>query len=179
MRTFCTFFGLTLLVVLLTFTVGCVYNYFYPMKYSEEIISIAEECNLESSLIASIINVESNFNEHAVSNKGAVGVMQILPSTAEWIAKKNNKNYREEYLKDAKYNIELGSYYLAYLIDYFGDVQLGICAYNAGQGNVSNWLKNKEYSKDGKSLQKIPFKETREYVNKVNKNYHYYKNRYK
>lgn len=165
--------------ILLTFFVGSFYNYFYPMKYSDEIVSISKQCNVDSALIASVANVESNYNENALSSKGAVGIMQIMPTTAEWIAKKYNIEYNENYLNEPVYNIELGSYYLAYLIDYFGVTEVGLCAYNAGQGNVSNWLKNSEYSTDGKNLKKIPFKETKEYLNRVNKNYHYYKNRYK
>ncbi len=167
------------LTILLTFFVGCILNYFYPMKYIEEINEASYSCGVDSALIASIANVESGYNKDAVSNKGAIGVMQMMPSTAEWIAKKNNLSYSEKMLKDEKYNILLGGYYLSYLINYFGDYKLGVCAYNAGQGNVIKWLANSEYSNDGKTLNYIPFKETREYLNKVNKNYHYYKNRYK
>ena len=149
------------------------------MKYSEEIKQISSECHIDSALLASVANVESGFKKDAISSKGAVGIMQIKPSTAKWVAQKYKKSYEEERLNDELYNIMLGGYYLSYLIDYFQDVNLGICAYNAGQGNVSGWLKNKEYSLDGKKLDKIPFKETREYLSKVNKNYYYYKNRYK
>ena len=105
--------------------------------------------------------------------------MQIMPSTAKWIAQKIGEDYSEEKLLNGEYNLKIGSWYLSYLIDYFNDEKLGICAYNAGQGNVSMWLKNEEYSQDGKTLKKIPFEETKNYLNKVYKNYKYYKNRYK
>ena len=149
------------------------------MKYSQEIEQTALECGIDGAIIASVANIESGYNKDAVSNKGAVGIMQIMPSTAKWIAGKYKKDFDEKRLGEAKYNILLGGYYLSYLIGYFGDLKLGICAYNAGQGNVSLWLKNKEYSADGKNLEKIPFKETSQYINKFNKNYYYYKNRYK
>ena len=145
------------------------------MKYREEIISIAQECDVDSALIASVVNTESHFDEKALSNKGAIGLMQILPSTAQWIAMKNNIEFKEERLFEYDYNLKIGSYYLSYLIAYFGDVKLGVCAYNAGQGNVSSWLKNKEFSSDGKTLKNIPFRETKEYLNRVLKSYNYYK----
>lgn len=149
------------------------------MKYSEEIKSVSLECGIDGALLASVANVESGFKKDVISSKGAIGIMQIMPTTAKWIAQKNEKDYSEQLLKNGEYNIMLGGYYLSYLIDYFGDTQLGICAYNAGQGNVTKWLNDENYSKDGKKLNIIPFKETRNYLNKVNKNYYYYKNRYK
>ena len=178
MKYFFNILSLSLTAVFLIFCIGCFNAYFYPMKYKENIVEIAEKTGVESALIASIANVESNFKEGAISNKGAVGIMQIMPRTAEWIAGINKIKYEEDMLQSASYNIELGSLYLAYLINFFDDVQLGICAYNAGQGNVQSWLSNSEYSINGKALKKIPFKETQNYLVKVNKNYHYYKNRY-
>ena len=105
--------------------------------------------------------------------------MQLMPSTAEWLAGKVGEEYSDERLYEPEFNIKLGSYYLSYLIKYFGDRKLAICAYNAGQGNVSNWLEDKRYSTDGKTLDNIPFEETKNYLNKVYKNYRYYKNKYK
>ena len=64
-------------------------------------------------------------------------------------------------------NIHMGCWYLNYLINYFHDEDLALAAYNAGMGNVENWLKDENYSADGLSLEEIPFKETREYVKKV------------
>lgn len=164
---------------MLTFCLHCFYSYFYPMKYKEEIEMLGQEYDVKSALIASVVNSESGFNESAQSSKGACGIMQIMPTTAEWVALKIGKEYSQEKLFDVKYNLEIGTYYLSYLIKYFNDEKLAICAYNAGQGNVSNWLKNEEYSSDGKSLFKIPFKETEDYLNKVYKNYNYYLRKYK
>lgn len=165
--------------MILTFCIGAFNAYFYPMTYKDEILKLGNDFGVKSGLIASVANVESNFNEKACSNRGAIGVMQLMPSTAQWIAGKLGESYSEEMLENGEYNLKLGSYYLSYLIDYFDDERLGICAYNAGQGNVSAWLKNQDYSKDGKTLEEIPFKETKNYLNKVYKNYNYYKNRYK
>ena len=68
-------------------------NYFYPMKYSEEIIKTSQECGIESALLASVANVESGFRSDVISSKGAVGIMQIMPSTAKWIAQKYRKDF--------------------------------------------------------------------------------------
>ena len=179
MRTSFSILILTILAVLLTYSIGCFYAYFYPMTYSQEITTISKKYDVNSALVASIVNSESNFNENAKSGKGAVGLMQLMTSTAQWIAKKIGVEYNDELLLEPEYNLEIGTYYIGYLIDMFGNEGVALCAYNAGPNNVKNWLANKEYSQDGKTLEKIPFNETKNYVNKVYKNYHYYKNKYK
>lgn len=148
------------------------------MKYNEEIEYYSKTYNVDGALIASISNAESSFNESARSAKGALGIMQLMPSTAQWVAQKIGIDYKEEFLYDANYNLQIGSYYLSYLIENFGDKKLAICAYNAGPANVKSWLKNKQYSADGINLDKIPFAETENYLNKVNKNYRYYSHKY-
>lgn len=179
MRVTFSLLSLLMCAIMLTYTVGSVFEYLYPMKYSQEIISYAEIYNVDSALVASVINTESNFDEKAKSKKGAIGLMQIMPSTAEWVAGKIGLEYNEENLYNGNYNIEIGTFYLSYLNSYFNDEKLALCAYNAGIGNVKSWLANEEYSTDGKSLSKIPYNETKKYLNKVYKNYHYYKNKYK
>ena len=173
-----------ILIASFIFTLGlCAYKTFqaltHPIKYENIIETWSKEFSIPSYIIASVINVESSYDEKAVSSKGAVGLMQIMPSTAEWISKLLGKEYSDENLLEANFNIEIGTYYLSYLKNYFKSEELALCAYNAGQGNVKNWLNNTEYSQDGKTLIKIPFEETKNYLNKVYKNYHYYKNKYK
>ncbi len=149
------------------------------MKYQEEIIENAKLNDLSPALIASIINVESGFRKDVVSNKGAIGLMQIMPQTAEWICSKNSLNFDELDLKDEKTSIKLGSQYLEILTNTFENLDSAICAYNAGPSKVKSWLANEEYSKDGVKLNKIPYKETSDYLNKVKKNLRHYSNRYK
>lgn len=163
-------------MILLVFFIGCFEGFFYPIKYTEIIKNNSEKYNIKSSLIASIINVESGYKKERISNKGAVGLMQIMPETAEWIAQKINVNYDYENLFNEEYNINFGSYYLSYLIEYFSDEKLAICAYNAGMGNVSKWMKDESLFVD-KKLIKIPFSETEKYLHKVEKNLKHYKNR--
>lgn len=178
MKTFFSILCLSTFAVILSYLLGCFYAYAYPMNFKNEIQVCAADFSVSGALIASVANVESNFNENAISNKGAMGIMQLMPSTAEWIAGKLGVDYSENLLYDGKYNIRLGSYYLSYLINYFKDEKLGLCAYNAGLGVVKGWLQDDRYSKNGE-LETIPYKETLHYYNRILKNYKYYKNKYK
>lgn len=164
-------------IILIIFFIGCFEGFFYPIKYEEIIKKNSEKNNISAPLIASIINVESGYRASCVSGKGAIGLMQIMPETAEWVCGKIGEEYDEKKLYEAEYNIQLGSYYLGYLYRYFGDENLTICAYNAGMGNVSKWMKDETFFRDGKLI-KIPFEETRNYLKKVTRNMKHYKNKY-
>ena len=163
--------------VLLCFTIDCFYGYFYPVKYKEQITQYASFFAIKPALVASVINVESSYKEKRVSSKGAIGLMQIMPTTAQWICEKQNLNFKEIDLYDIDTNIKFGSYYLSYLYDYFQDFDLCICAYNAGIGNVKKWMQNVEFFEKGE-LKKIPFTETKNYLRKVSKNLRYYEKKY-
>lgn len=160
------------LIFLSMFGVSVIYGTIFPLKYEEEIAYASECYGVDPIYIASVINCESGFNKNAESNKGAKGLMQLMPSTAKYLAEK--LNYGDYDLNDIDDNINLGTYYLSILKDKFKDDDLMLCAYNAGPTNVLNWLNNKEYSKDGKTLQKIPFKETENYLKKCHKAINYY-----
>lgn len=179
---------LSLVFVGIVFTAFLIAGYktmiksFYPIKYENKIAECSEKYNLDKELIFAIIKTESNFNENAESYVGALGLMQLMPETFEDI---NNKS--EEYglkleeatdIYSADVNIEYGSCYIKFLIDRYKNEKTAIAAYNAGPGNVDKWLNNKEFSKDGKTLIKIPFAETEKYVNKVCKTKEIYKKFY-
>ena len=149
----------------------------YPIKYKEQVIKYSEEYKLQPFLVLSVIKTESNFNLNAISNKGAVGLMQILPSTASFIAEKTGTNGYNLY--SAKDNVRFGCFYLRYLIDKFEVIDTALCAYNAGEGNVRGWLNDQRYSKDGKNLYFIPFRETREYLEKIQKSFANYSKLYR
>ena len=155
--------------VVLSFKAWCAIqrHYFYPLKYSSEIFSACDEFEIDKSLIFAVIKTESGFDREAVSNKGAVGLMQLKPSTAEYVAKK--LGVKEYSLFDAKDNVRLGVFYLKSLIIKFGDVKTALCAYNAGEGKVTLWLKNSDYSRDGKTIFNVPYKETSDYLKKIEK----------
>lgn len=144
--------------------------------YYEDIINkYAGEYRADPLMIAAIIKVESGFDTNAVSHMNAKGLMQILPDTGQWVAEKLEEDYHDELLHDPDYNIKLGAYYYEYLYEHFGTDDLALAAYNGGIGNVEEWLKDPEISKDGVSLHNIPFEETRQYVEKVNNVYDTYK----
>ena len=149
-----------------------VYKLIYPKKHSEYVSKYAEEFNIDENLVYSVIKAESKFRSDAISNKGAKGLMQISDITRNWAIEELQLGKIDVF--DPETNIKIGCWYLNKLFKEFGDVNLVIAAYNGGSGNVSKWLENREYSQDGEKLHNIPFRETDNYVNKVNKNYEMY-----
>ena len=152
------------------------YSCAYPLKYKDYILEASKQYNVEPYLVASIINSESSFDKCVVSQKGAVGLMQIMPSTASMVAKQLKLS--EYDLFDEQTNIKIGTYYLSTLLSYFGDLSVAICAYNAGPTRVKSWLENEEFSGDGKTLDSIPYAETQRYLANVLKNIKFYQNRF-
>lgn len=143
-------------------------NYVLPRKYDEIIDKYANKYNLEKEFVYAVINAESRFNSEAISKKNAIGLMQIMPDTGRWLANKiKMEDFTEDMLYIPQVNIELGCYYLSYLLDKFEDEKLALCAYNAGSTNVYRWLDNDKYSLNG-DIHTIPFKETNKYVKKIN-----------
>lgn len=153
----------------------------FPKKFNHEILKYSTKYNLEIELVQSVIKVESGYDKNAKSSQGALGLMQILPSTAYEIANKLGiKNFSEEMLYLPQINIQFGCFYLRYLIDYYnGNITNALCSYNAGLQNVNNWLKCSKYSKNGEDLSIIPFKETDNYLKKVKFAINVYKKLYK
>lgn len=141
----------------------------YPITYSDTIISKSKKYSLDPYLVFSLIKAESSYNKDAESTQDAKGLMQITPTTAEWIAEKmGNEEYKEEYLFDVDVNVEMGCWYLDNLRTEFGEhKEVILAAYNAGRGNVQKWLHDGRYSDDGDTLKEIPFSETKAYVEKI------------
>ncbi len=152
----------------------------YSLEYDNYVQKYAEEHDMDPLFIHSVIFAESNHNPDAISNRGAVGLMQIMPETGYWISSKmGEKDFGENDLKDPETNIKMGTWLLNYLMDEFNDNEKSVlAAYNAGIGNVQEWLKNYEYSSDGQNLDNIPFRETEEYVEKIRNAYASYKELY-
>lgn len=142
----------------------------YPTEYSEYVEQAASDYDLEPSIIYGIIRTESNFNPDAQSSAGAYGIMQMMPSSFEWLQELRGEAgmYDAEALFDPEICIDYGSYLIRYFLDYYGNEQCAIAAYNAGFV-VSDWLANPEYSSDGETLDDIPYPETNNYVTKVQK----------
>ena len=140
----------------------------YPQKYSEYVNKAASDYNLPPALIYAVIRTESGFNPDAESSVGARGLMQLMPSSFEWLLEKRGESgkYTSDSLFDPAVNIDYGSYLLRYFYDYYGTEQCAVAAYNAGFV-VSDWLSDSAYSPDGVTLTQIPYPETSEYVEKV------------
>jgi len=152
----------------------------YPLNYQEHIIKYSDKYDIDPFLVAAIIRVESKYYTYAMSSKGAMGLMQILPTTGKWAAEEIGiTNFNNEMLYNPEINIEIGCWYISKLLKQFNNnIRLIVAAYNGGSGNVSKWLNDPEYSSDGKNLNNIPFKETDQYVEKVIKSYEIYKKLY-
>ncbi len=151
----------------------------HPMKFENEIKSSANEFNLSPALVASVINVESSFKVNARSKKDALGLMQIKLATANYLCElKGEKNLNEEELYKPEINIKFGCEYLNYLQKRFSDINTILAAYNAGETIVRSWLNSGIYSTDQKKLNYIPYSETRNYVEEINKNLKFYEKLY-
>lgn len=140
-----------------------------PLRHDDIIRQQARDKGLDPALIAAVIYRESRFTPRE-SSAGAQGLMQILPSTAEYIAgKSGGTKFEIRDLATPQINIAYGSWYLDYLLKiYDGDELTALAAYNAGEGRVNEWLR--ESGKDGGKItdsDEIPFPETRNYVRDV------------
>ena len=143
----------------------------FPKKYRKYVYSFSDKYEIDSALVFAIIKTESNFNKNAVSKSGAIGLMQIMPTTATWIAGELNLEFDASCLLEPEKNIMFGCFYLRYLFDKFEYMDVVIAAYNAGEGKVVEWL-----DENGRLIQeKIDFSETKNYVKKVIKFYNFYK----
>lgn len=151
----------------------------YPMEYTELIRSRAAAEGLDPAYVAAVILAESGYDPQARSHADAQGLMQILPSTGEWIAGKFDESYAEGCLYQPETNVRYGCWYLGFLMRrYDGDMRLSSAAYHAGQGTVDKWLADPAYSSDGKTLEVIAYDTTSTYVDRVLKYYEKYEELY-
>ena len=150
----------------------------YPIMYMDTIRSISSEYNLSPALIAAVVRNESSFRPGAESSVGARGLMQLMPDTAEWISRKlRQDDYHFDQMYDPDTNIRYGCWYLNYLSSLFnGNPLCVICAYHAGQGEISSWLANPLYSTDGITLiqDRLPEGPTKLYAGRVTRDYGIY-----
>jgi soluble lytic murein transglycosylase len=150
----------------------------YPLAYQDEIKKYAAAYDLDPARVAAVVYCESSFQPEAVSPAGARGLMQIMPETGGWIAKKLDEagDYTDEKLFEPELNIRYGCWYLNYLDGrYDGDLTKATAAYHAGGTRVDEWLSDKAYSQDGVTLASIPYDSTRAYVANVKTAYEHYK----
>ena len=149
-----------------------VFNFFVSKNdYDDLIEKYSADYDLEKELVLAIVKAESDFDKNAVSKSDAMGLMQIIPNTAKWIAGEFDELYEKQKMFEPETNIKYGCFYLRYLFDKFERQDVVICAYNAGEGVVREWLDDQ-----GNLLkEKISYEETRNYLKKVTEYYENYK----
>lgn len=144
-------------------------KYSYPFPYQSLVYYYAAQNNIDPFLVAAVIRTESKFVNQARSPKGAIGLMQMMPDTARWVAEQMNyPNFSTKDLESPEVNIRLGTWYLASLKKEFNNNEiLALAAYNGGRGNVKQWMRQYGWTMSFSDVSQIPFQETREYVVKV------------
>ena len=146
----------------------------YKKDYSEYISKYSAKYEVDENLIYALIKAESNFKADAISNKNAYGLMQLIQSTAEEVANKNDIEVTAENILEPEVNIELGTIYISTLLKKYDCTEIALAAYNAGIGNVDKWIENGTIKQDGSDIENIPFKETNNYVRKIMRDYKIY-----
>lgn len=148
----------------------------YPFPYREAIEKHATAYGVDPLLVVAVIRVESKFDPDAVSRRGALGLMQLMPATADWIAQQLGiTSLTKEMILTPEINIRMGAWYLANLAAEFDNNQeLILAAYNAGRGQVAAWLAEGTWSGSYEDVENIPFPETRDYISKVKAAYNRY-----
>ena len=148
-------------------------KFLYPFPYRPTIETYSARWHVDKFLAIAVMKVESNFAEAAHSPSGAVGLMQIMPETAAWIAYQLGEEPDKvaediNNLREPETNIRYGTWYLAELEDEFkGNDVLALAAYNAGRGNVHEWIEKNHWSENFSAVDEIPYAETRDYVKRV------------
>jgi soluble lytic murein transglycosylase len=146
-----------------------VFNEFtLPLSNADVIRQQAAEKHLDPALIAGVIYAETKFDART-SSAGAQGLMQILPQTALFLARRSRATtFTTNDLSTPQVNIAYGSYYLRYLLDhYHGNTMLALAAYNGGEANVDRWIDEARGQGRRLWIDEIPFPETRDYVARV------------
>lgn len=155
-------------------------KFMYPYPYQEITLKYSSKYGVDSSLVAGVIMSESKFKHEVHSDKGAVGLMQLMPETARSISESLGEgSCTEEELHEPERNIRYGTWYLSSLAEEFHNNEvLMLAAYNAGRGNVHSWMEEYGWDYDFSNIDEIPFSETKGYVRDVLSNQSKYRQLY-
>ena len=133
--------GTVLLAVLLVYAGLAGLRILYPIAHTADLAASAIENGLDPTFVAAVVRCESRFKASAVSSRGAIGLMQIVPETGAWIAQQLGvQDFEVDSLYDPALNLQFGSWYLRYLLDRYEDKSDALMAYNAGPSRVDEWL---------------------------------------
>ncbi len=142
----------------------------FPFPYQQEILNYSQQEKINLLLVLSVMRKESTFEPNIGSRVGALGLMQVIPGTANWVAKQ--ANIQDYVLSKPEDNIKIGTWYLAYNHKRYQDNSLyAVASYNAGTGNVNQWLRRYNTKDSDVFVEQIPFPETKDYVEGVFGNY--------
>jgi len=151
-----------------------VWKKIYPDYYFSIIKDLSEQYSIDPYLVLAIIKAESAFEKDIISPVGAVGLMQLMPSTAAWMIETGMNQivdfaeWNDFFLMNPEINLELGMTYFRYLLDYFNQkICPAIAAYNAGPGRLDEWIKGENQTQPDSFIEKIPIPETKNYIKKV------------
>jgi soluble lytic murein transglycosylase len=148
----------------------------YPRPYSGTVETAAAEFDVDPLLIWAVMRQESRYDPEALSYVGARGLMQVMPATQVWIAEQMAEEIPPGDAFSPEVSIRMGAWFLRFLLDYFdGDLELAIAAYNGGAGSVESWQAHPLVSDRDDLLRWIGFGETREFVERVSRNYRMYR----
>lgn len=159
--------------------ISAAYQLAYPRYYVDEINIAGKKLNTDPYLIIALIREESYFNETAKSKTNASGLMQIMPSTSNYMLSKlsfDMKDFTD--LENPRMNLYIGCNYIKYLKDKFNNDLYVIAAYNGGEGSVVKWIKTYNTSDNDEFIENLPYEETKNYIKKVFRTYHLYKKIY-
>ncbi len=141
----------------------------FELEHYDTVMQACEDFGMTPSLVYGIIRTESGFDERAHSHADAMGLMQVTQTGLEWAQIRTDEfdGVTVADLYDPDVNIRCGVFLLSLLFEQFDSEQAVIAAYNAGIGNVEDWLADTAYSHDGITLHTVPFEETRHYIDRV------------
>jgi soluble lytic murein transglycosylase len=148
----------------------------FPTPHHDALSAAARQWDMDEALVYGIIRQESRFMPEAKSRAGATGLMQLMPSTARWVARQISVTYRPAMLTVPETNLQMGTYYFKRVLDDLGSPVLATAAYNAGPGRARRW-RDERPMESAVYIETIPFNETRDYVKKVLTNAWYYRHR--
>jgi soluble lytic murein transglycosylase len=152
----------------------------YPAAFAPHVWQASWKNDVDPLLILSLMRAESLFRHDAVSRVGALGLVQVMPSTGARVASlMGRSDFRVEKLLRPEENIGIGTYYLSKLLDRFqGQFPLAVGAYNGGPHNIGRWLRSKQGIPLEEFIEEIAFDETRKYIKKVVRYYSIYSELY-
>jgi len=151
----------------------------YPLEYRATIADSAGRNRIDPYLVAAVIYVESGFDPASRSRAGARGLMQLLPSTAREAAQQlGDTDFNVDQLDDPQVNVRYGTWYLRQLVRKYHSTTFALAAYNGGGGNMDKWLRGRQADRERDVIADIPFRETREFVARVQKTEDVYRRLY-